>query len=117
MTLTKTRMQDGIWEGLLQSPGDPPRLSVTFLDSPVDGVEILPCDEGFLVRIPIPRQAISDGVQTIVISVADSGLVLDHIPLMAGDPQAHDIRAEVDLLRAELDVLKRAFRRHCKETM
>jgi hypothetical protein len=27
-----------------------------------------------------------------------------------------DIRAEVDLLRAELDLLKRAFRRHCSET-
>jgi hypothetical protein len=28
-----------------------------------------------------------------------------------------DLRAEVDLLRAELDMLKRAFRRHCLETM
>jgi hypothetical protein len=27
-----------------------------------------------------------------------------------------DLRAEVDLLRAELDMLKRAFRRHCLET-
>jgi hypothetical protein len=26
------------------------------------------------------------------------------------------LRAEVDLLRAELDMLKRAFRRHCVET-
>jgi hypothetical protein len=29
---------------------------------------------------------------------------------------AEDIRAEMDLLRAELDLLKQAFRRHCVET-
>ena len=27
-----------------------------------------------------------------------------------------DLRAEMDLMRAELDMLKRAFRRHCVET-
>ena len=36
---------------------------------------------------------------------------------LAGEALAHDIRAEIDLLRAELDMLKRAFRRHCLETM
>ena len=36
--------------------------------------------------------------------------------LVAGEALAHDLRAEIDLLRAELDMLKRAFRRHCLET-
>ena len=37
--------------------------------------------------------------------------------LMSGDALSYDIRAEVTLLREELDMLKRAFRRHCLETM
>jgi hypothetical protein len=42
--------------------------------------------------------------------------VLEKFTLIAGDVLGDDIRAEVDLLRAELDMLKRAFRRHCVET-
>ena len=32
------------------------------------------------------------------------------ITLLAGDAMSEDVRAEIDLLRAELDLLKRAFR-------
>ena len=35
---------------------------------------------------------------------------------IAGEAVSDDLRAEVELLRAELDMLKRAFRRHCLET-
>lgn len=44
-----------------------------------------------------------------------SGEVLDRITLMSGAPLDEDIRAEVALLRDELEMLKRAFRRHCAE--
>jgi hypothetical protein len=37
--------------------------------------------------------------------------------IVTGEPLDDDIRAELDLLRAELEMLKRAFRRHCLETM
>ena len=37
--------------------------------------------------------------------------------LVAGDALAYDLRTEIALLREELDLLKRAFRRHCLETM
>jgi outer membrane protein assembly factor BamA len=36
--------------------------------------------------------------------------------LIAGEALGDDIRVEVELLRDELDMLKRAFRRHCVET-
>ena len=38
------------------------------------------------------------------------------ITLIGDEVTGPDLRAEVDLLRAELDMLKRAFRRHCVET-
>ena len=42
--------------------------------------------------------------------------MLDSFALMSGDALSYDIRAEMTLLREELDMLKRAFRRHCLET-
>ena len=57
------------------------------------------------------------GVVRQVIERAANGETLGHVTLIAGDPLAEDLLAEVDLLRAELDMLKRAFRRHCLETM
>ena len=42
--------------------------------------------------------------------------VLASFSIVAGDALAEDIRAELSLLRAELDMLKKAFRRHCVET-
>jgi len=46
-----------------------------------------------------------------------SGDKLGHFTIITGVAMEDDIRAEMDLLRAELDMLKRAFRRHCLETM
>jgi hypothetical protein len=119
--LTKTRLVAGIWEGVLTRDGsgtDAPALRVTHEGKPIEGVEITAlADPGvWAVRIPVPAGAISDGVQTFLITDAATGEELDHFALIAGEALADDIRAEVDLLRAELDMLKRAFRRHCLET-
>ncbi|MFN3294813.1 MAG: hypothetical protein ACK414_15415, partial [Gemmobacter sp.] len=69
------------------------------------------------LRVPIPVQLLSEGVQTFVIRQSGSGATLGHFTIVTGADNADDLRAEVDLLRAELDMLKRAFRRHCLETM
>lgn len=44
------------------------------------------------------------------------GQALGDFSIIAGDAAGEDIRAEMALLRAELDMLKRSFRRHCRET-
>ena len=103
LIVTKTKLQSGIWQGLVTGSGDTkPALSVTHLENPLPDVVLTSAGDsgGWLLQIPVPSDAIADGVQTILISEA------------LGD----DLRAEVDLLRAELDMLKRAFRRHCVET-
>lgn len=117
MTLTKTSMVAGVWQGALTGQFDaPPTLRVTHLNTDVPGVEVQPCEDGWSVRVPIPAHLISDGVQSFVISEAKTGETLSSFAILAGDALAEDIRAEMDLLRAELDMLKRAFRRHCVET-
>jgi len=121
LTVTKTRLFQGIWEGIVTGTavGIRPAIAVTHLEQPVPGADLKEMDDAssWLLRIPVPRDALSDGVETILIRNADTGETLDSFAILAGEALADDIRAEMDLLREELDLLKRAFRRHCLETM
>lgn len=122
LTLTKTRLFEGIWEGALKSSEDTsakPQVDVTYLGESVQDVSIDQAEEAghWRLRFPIPTESISDGVQTVVITEHTTDKRLDTVSFIAGEALAGDLRAEIDLLRAELDMLKRAFRRHCVETM
>jgi hypothetical protein len=118
LSLTKTKIQSGVWQGVVTGGESQPKISVTHLGQPIDGVSLAEGrDEStWLLQIPIPADAIADGVQTLLITDAETDDLLDRITLIAGEELDEDLRAEVDLLRAELDMLKRAFRRHCLET-
>jgi hypothetical protein len=121
LTLTKTRMFEGVWEGILTRAGggqETPEIEVTHLQAPLADVEVTDRPEagGWVLRVPIPAQLIADGVQTFVIRDRATGETLDSFALISGEALSHDIRAELALLREELDLLKRAFRRHCQET-
>ncbi|MEQ8898225.1 MAG: hypothetical protein RID23_14150 [Roseovarius sp.] len=121
LTLTKTRLFEGVWEGVLtrESGGTAaPEVEVTHLQKPLEGVEIIekPEEKLWVLRVPIPAEAIADGVQTFLIIDRATGEKIGDFALMSGDALSYDIRAEVTLLREELDMLKRAFRRHCLET-
>jgi hypothetical protein len=122
LKLTKTRIQAGVWEGLLQVPDSAealPEIEVTHLEQPIPGhmlTEDSDTDGQWHLRIAIPQDLLSDGVQTFLIRDKVSGDKLGAFTVITGQPMEDDIRAEVDLLRAELDMLKRAFRRHCLET-
>ena len=117
--LTETRIRAGIWEGVLRgAPGGPsPDVAVMHQDRRVPGTTLasLPDNPGhWALRVPIPAETLSDGVQTFVIRHGD--VTLGHFSVTVGLDRGEDLRAELDLLRAELDMLKRAFRRHCLET-
>lgn len=120
LKVTKTRLFQGVWEGIVSgaSSGKRPPIAVTHLEQPVPGADLaeLPGDD-WQLRIPIPREALSDGIHTFLIRNAETGETLDSFAILAGEALADDIRAEMDLLREELDLLKRAFRRHCLDTM
>ncbi|WP_420569249.1 hypothetical protein [Thalassovita sp.] len=120
LKLTKTRLFEGVWEGFLTTSGRvQPELEVTHLNEPVLGLELTEDTENghWIVRVPVPVSALSDGVQTFLIRDKASGEVLESFSILAGEALGDDIRAEITLLREELDMLKRAFRRHCVETM
>lgn len=118
MTLTKTGLTGGTWHGTLTGAGDEqPRLEVTHLGQAIEGLQLTQDTTGdaWTVKIPIPAHLINDGLQTFVISDAQ-GQTLNSFAFLAGDALADDIRAEVDLLRSELDLLKKAFRQHCQDS-
>lgn len=121
LVLTKTRFFEGVWEGLLKDnrPGaGDPNLRVRLDDRPVEGIALDPQGDGgtWSVRFPVPTKLLGEGNHTFVFEDATDGDVLDTFSIIAGEALGDDIRAEVNLLRAELDMLKRAFRRHCAES-
>jgi len=123
VTLTRLRLTGGIWEGILASARNAkPRLSLRHRDRHIGEPEIIATDGAntppgqWLVRFCIPLDRITDGVQTFVVEDAETGDALAHETVIAGDALEQDLHGEVALLRAELDLLKRAFRRHCAET-
>ncbi|MCF3594926.1 hypothetical protein LZG00_13045 [Rhodobacteraceae bacterium LMO-12] len=123
LTVTGTRMKEGVWEAILRREGedgfaDLPKVEVTLDNLQVAGVVVSPDQEGgYVLRVPVPKEAISDGIQTFLVKDANTGEKLESFAVVAGEALEDDVRAEIGLLRAELDMLKRAFRRHCLETM
>lgn len=118
MTLTPVGLREGVWQGQVEAEAEP-KLRATHLGRAILGLEIVADperDNTWLVRVPVPPEAVADGVQTILINDAESDTVMGQFTLIAGEAMGHDIRAEVELLRAELDLLKSAFRRHCSES-
>ncbi len=118
-TLTRVRLLAGRYEGF-------------FAGSPDTGIEALVAGQVIAVAqvmpdpttpgrcrvaIDLPATVIGDGVQVITLRSTVSGAALDRITLMAGAALDEDIRADLALLRDELELLKRAFRRHCSETI
>lgn len=123
LSLVKIRIQEGVWEGILSSDAQEPvrpAIVVTHLEQPLDDIQIEDQPDSsneWMLRVKIPIKLLSDGVHTFLISEKTTGEVLGDFSIVAGEPLSQDIRAEMDLLREELDMLKRAFRRHCVETL
>lgn len=118
MQFINTKVTAGIWLGDLTGAGAAePALEVTHLGTILEGVTCIhhPDRDLWRVSVPIPHDLISDGVQTFVISDA-AGVTLDSFTVICGEPLTDELRAEIGLLRSELDLLKKAFRRHCSET-
>jgi hypothetical protein len=117
LTLTATKMRRGVWEGVITQTGKGvPQIAVTHLDTPVPDFDLVESGDTWVLRVPVPAEAIADGVQTFLINDLSDGTRLGYFTLIAGEALGDDMRVEMELLRAELDMLKRAFRRHCVET-
>jgi hypothetical protein len=110
------KLRDGVWTAQLTGGLDRPDIAVHHQGHPVHGVTVSGPGPDWRLEVPVPAEALSDGVQILIVTDAMTGHWLGALTLIAGEVAGEDLRAEVALLRAELDMLKRAFRRHCAET-
>jgi hypothetical protein len=116
LTLHPGRLRAGVWEAVVSAAAKP-GIEALHQGSILPGLTVValagrPGD--WLMRLPVPPDRLDDGVQTFLLRDHDGGQTLGHFSIVAGLPLEADLRAEIDLLRAELDLLKRAFRRHLR---
>jgi hypothetical protein len=120
LRLTPLGLRAGVWAGVIAGPAGapPPPLEVRHLDRLLPGVTLTALADRpghYTLRVPVPAETLSEGVQTYLVRDGVRDVTLGSFAILAGEALEADIRAEVDLLRAELDLLKRAFRRHVAE--
>lgn len=110
-TLTKTRLSDGHWQGILQGgAGDPPDIVADHLGDSIGAVTLTPQGDAWLVDLALPATLIADGAHCVILRRADTHAQLALVTFIAGEDLAHDLRAEVAMLRAEMELLKRTLR-------
>lgn len=107
---------NGVVTAFVPGAGAPPALELSVGDGVVEGLEIAETRGGWIARATLPPQALNDGQTAVLLRRAGDGEVLARIGVRVGDAADADLAAEVAFLRAELDMLKRAFRRHCLES-
>lgn len=119
VNLTRIRLNAGRYEGVLVADEAPPVIEALHLERVIGTAEVAPIKGKrgqFTLSFDLPATVLSDGVQVISLRSAENEEVLDRITVLSGDPLEEDLRAELALMREELELLKRAFRRHCAET-
>ena len=114
--LELSHIRAGKWEGVIVAPEEP-QIELLHHEAPLPGLTLSRGEEGrWHASVALPAEILSDGVVTLLIHDRKTQETLGRVLIMAGEPLAEDLRAEIELLRAELDLLKKAFRRHCAET-
>lgn len=114
-------LRGGIWQGIWHDDRAPKRVSLVHLGERVGGAELVPLRAAsWRVSARLPADLLTEGVTTMML-VADSGSGeapiaadaerLAALPIIAGTVLDEDLRAEITLMRAEMDLLKREIRR------
>jgi hypothetical protein len=116
-TLTRLSLAAGTWEGRLTGPAgiEPPALVAIWNGEDIGSPTL--ADDGpgaWKATLILPATLITDGTHTLAIGPR-GGDPLCFETLAFGDPLEGNLRAELSALRTEVEVLKRALRRHLAE--
>lgn len=115
-SVSRTRIRNGIWEGTVKAAGaaaeKDPAIEIRHLDQVIRSFSVTPQKKGeWHLRIAIPPDRLSDGIQIFMIVDARTEEMLDQFAIITGEAAENELYAEVELLRAELDLLKKTVRR------
>lgn len=118
-------VKGGVWSGLLQASEAPVRLCVLHEGEVVaEAMTAVTAEGGWQVTAELPGRVIRDGVYSLLLVEAQGGpgdppgvtaQVLGRLDLRAGQALPVDLLAEIAQLRAEMDMIKREFRRLAAE--
>lgn len=115
-------VRGGVWSGHLTAPERPGRVCLVAMGEPVAEARLTDRDGGgWDLRVDLPGSLLSDGTICLIL-VADEDSTADtpigpqsrhlaRLILSAGKALDDDVTSEIAQLRAELDLLKREFRR------
>lgn len=117
-TLHRTEVSGGTYRGLLtceDTEQTAPALSLDLGGQTLGQMIVTQVDGGWQVEGALGLAPLTDGTQTVFVRLAD-GTALDSLTVVTGLSAPEDLRAELSVLRAELEILKVAFRRHVSES-
>lgn len=114
-------LRGGVWSGIYSGTHLPQRLAAVHHGRIIALARVSAAGPGqWRVDLDLPAALLTDGLQSVFL-IADDGpddqpvqpgaLRLDRLAIVSGAPLAEDLRAEIEHLRAELQLLKREFRR------
>lgn len=115
-TVTASALERGVWTLRLEGGSTPPKIEVSHAHRAVPGVRTETDGSAMTVTAELPREVLSDGLQSIHAVDKASGTTLASLHVAAGRMVSRDMTAELSLLRGELELLKKAFRRHLSES-
>jgi hypothetical protein len=115
-------LKGGLWRGRLTHPNGAPARIILVQNGEViaEGRMTADGDDASLIEVDLPRDVLSDGLQTLLLrsdageagdEVNPDGELLARLPLLAGRPLDDDLTAEITALRSELELVKRELRR------
>ena len=120
LKLTRLRIEAGTYHGVLHTRSSEavPQVGAFLRGDPVGVVSLTPIEgkmQDLKLELQLHAKILEDGVQRIILVESTTDTILDSFTLILGNSDAEDLRAEVALLRAELDLLKKAFRRSAQK--
>lgn len=110
---------DGVWTGLLvgaEKDAKAPALEAIHEGAVLGGLELTPRPNmagAWDVRLTLGAGFVQDGSSSVVFRLSEE--TLGAFTVQAGPVREGDMAAELSVLRAELDMLKRAFRAHMRD--
>lgn len=110
--VSNVTLRDGTYSARVKAEeGSAPDLALLHRGAPLPELSIADRGHGFWdVTCPLPARLLTDGVQTLHLSLGEGETLLHSLAISVGAALEGDVVAEVALLRDELDIVKRSLR-------
>lgn len=115
LKMTEVSLTGGVFEAKLLGATAETRIEIWAQAQQVGSADCVAVEGGTVLRWAVPSDLLTLGVQSIAFAERDQPPIYTLL-VRAGTAVEGDLADDVALLRAELDLLKSAFRRHCAET-